>query len=100
MTTFSLSLRSSSLKSRPAMIGTPSEAKKPGDTVRNRRARILFAVGLRVALDRELRGEEGAGLAPRHERADRDLLDARQLADAPDRFLVERQRLRRAAARS
>ena len=36
MTTGSASLRSASLKSRPATIGTPSAAKKPGDTVRNR----------------------------------------------------------------
>ena len=34
ITTFSLSERSSALKSRPAMIGTPSDLKKPGDTVR------------------------------------------------------------------
>ena len=98
ITTFSLSARSPALKSRPAMTGTPSEAKKPGDTVRNRAARIVLAVGLRVAFDRELRGEEGAGLAPRHQRADRDLLDAGQLRDAPDRFAIERQRLRPAAA--
>ena len=36
ITTGSASLRSASVKSRPAMIGTPSAAKKPGDTVRNR----------------------------------------------------------------
>ena len=36
MTTLSLSARSCSLKSRPAMIGTPSNAKNPGDTVRKR----------------------------------------------------------------
>ena len=36
MTTRSPSARSASEKSRPATIGTPSEAKKPGETVRNR----------------------------------------------------------------
>ena len=36
MTTGSASRRSASVKSRPAMIGTPSAAKNPGDTVRNR----------------------------------------------------------------
>ena len=35
MTTDSASRRSPSLKSRPAMMGTPSAAKKPGDTVRS-----------------------------------------------------------------
>ena len=34
ITTFSLSAWSSALKSRPAMIGTPSALKNPGDTVR------------------------------------------------------------------
>ena len=34
ITTFSLSARSSALKSRPARIGTPSALKNPGDTVR------------------------------------------------------------------
>ncbi len=34
ITTFSPSLRSSALKSRPATIGTPSDRKNPGDTVR------------------------------------------------------------------
>ena len=81
MTTGSASRRSASLKSRPAMIGTPSAAKKPGDTVRNLRARILLAVGLGVALGGELEaGTEGAGVAPRHDRADGHALDARQLA--------------------
>ena len=79
MTTFSLSLRSPALKSRPAMIGTPSAAKKPGDTVRNRAARIVFAVGLGISLDRELRIEKRTGLAPRHDGANGDPLDARQL---------------------
>ena len=36
MTTFSAPRRSPSLKSRPATIGMPSAAKKPGDTDRNR----------------------------------------------------------------
>ena len=36
MTTGSASRRSASLKSRPAMIGTPSDAKNPGETVRKR----------------------------------------------------------------
>ena len=36
MTTFSASRRSASVKSRPATIGTPSDAKNPGETVRNR----------------------------------------------------------------
>ena len=83
--------------------GDDRHAERREESGRHRaelRARIVFAVGLGVALDRELRVEERAGLAPRHERADRDLLDARQLADAPDRFLVERQRLLRAAVRS
>ena len=79
MTTFSASRRSASVKSRPAMIGTPSAAKKPGEIVRNRAARILFAVGLGVALDRELEPRtEGAGVAPRHQRADRHALHAGQ----------------------
>ena len=36
MTTFSAPRRSRSLKSRPATIGIPSAAKKPGDTERKR----------------------------------------------------------------
>ena len=36
MTTGAASRRSASLKSRPAMIGTPSAPKNPGETVRNR----------------------------------------------------------------
>jgi hypothetical protein len=36
MTTCSPSRRSFSSKSRPAMIGTPSDPKKPDDTVRSR----------------------------------------------------------------
>ena len=61
------------------------EARRDGPEPR---ARILFAVGLPVALDRELRGEE-ARIAPRHDRAERHALDARQLRDAADRFRVE-----------
>ncbi len=54
-------------------------------------ARILLAVGFRVALDRELKaGTEDAGVAPRHGRAHGDPLDAGQLRDAPHRLLVER----------
>ena len=52
------------------------------------RPRILLAVRLGVALDGELGGEE-AGVAPRHGGADRDALDARQLADLSHRFPVE-----------
>ena len=56
-------------------------------------ARIVFTIRLRVALGRELRVEERAGLAPRHDRADRHRLHARQLADLANRFAIERQRL-------
>ena len=52
------------------------------------RPRILFAVGLLIALGRELRGEE-SGIPPRHDRAERDALDAGQLRDSANRFLVE-----------
>ena len=90
MTTGSASRRSASLKSRPAMIGTPSAAKNPGEIVRNLRARIFFTVGLRVPLDGELKARaEASGVAPRHDRADGHAFDARQLADAAHGLLVE-----------
>ena len=93
MTTFSASRRSASLKSRPAMIGTPSAAKNPGETVRNRARGSSSPFGLRIALDRELRVGPNAP-ASRHgtTRADGDALDAGQLRDAAHRFLVERAR--------
>ena len=54
------------------------------------RPRILLAVRLGVALGGELEaGAEGAGVAPRHLRADRDALDAGQRGDPPHHFLVE-----------
>ena len=73
ITTFSLSDRSSALKSRPAMIGTPSDLKNPGDTVRKLARGSSSPSAFGVALGRELRVEERAGFAPRHDRADRDL---------------------------
>ena len=56
---------------------------------------------LRVALGGELEARaERAGLAPRHDGADRDPLDAGQLGDAPHHLLVERRRPRLVAART
>ena len=101
MTTGSASRRSASVKSRPAMIGTPSAAKNPGETVRNCARGSSSPFALRVALRRELEpGTETAGVAPRHDRADRDALHARQLRDAAHRFLVERGDLLRRARRT
>ncbi len=86
---FTVGQISLALKSRPAMIGTPSEAKIAATPRAELGARIVLAVGLGIALSGELCREERARFAPRHQRADRHLLDARELADAADRFLVE-----------
>ncbi len=61
--------------------------------------RIFFAVRLRIPLDRELESRaERAGIAPRHDRADGGLLDARQLRDAAAALRCRRRRLAPAAA--
>src|SRR5262249_22815123 len=63
------------------------------------RARILFAVCLRITLDRELEsGAEVAPFPPRDDRADRDTFDARQFRDAPQDLFVERHNLIRRPA--
>ena len=73
--------------------GDDRHAERGEESRRHRaepRARILFAVRLGVALDGELEARpEAAGIAPRHQRADGDALDAGQLADAAHHFLVE-----------
>ena len=80
ITTVSLPRRSASVKSRPATIGTPSEAKKPGEMVRNRARGSSSPRHLDVAVAAELEaGPEVAGVAPRHRGADRHAVDARQL---------------------
>ena len=88
--TGSLPLRSRSLKSRPAMIGTPSAAKNPGETMRNCPRGSSSAVAAHVPFGRELQaGSERAALAPRREHAESDPVHARQLAHAPHRFFIE-----------
>src|SRR5258707_977161 len=64
---------SSALKSRPAMTGTPSAAKNPGEMTRRKIA--------------DQRSE--AGIAPGNDVAERGLTHARKRVDAPHRFLVE-----------
>ena len=58
--------------------------------MRNRAARILFAVCLGVALGRELEARaERVGIAPRHDRADHDSLHARQLLHTANDLAIE-----------
>ena len=72
------------------MIGTPSAAKNPGETVR-KRARGSSSPGRAdVAVGRELQARtEVAGVAPRNNGADGHAIHARQFRDAPHGFLVE-----------
>ena len=78
--TGSLSLRSRSLKSRPAIIGTPSAAKNPGRHDAELAARIVFRRRANVTFGRELEaGAERASLAPRRQHAQSDAVYARQL---------------------
>ena len=67
MATGSVSLRSSSVKSRPARIGTPSTAKNRGETGRNRASRVFFAIRGLVTLDCKLELEAIAAVAPGHD---------------------------------
>jgi hypothetical protein len=66
----------------------PQRAEEAGRYRAELRARIFFSVRLAVTLDRELRGEE-ARIAPGHDCPERHPLDARQLRDPADRFLIE-----------
>ena len=90
MTTGSLSVRSASLKSRPAMSRNAQRREKSGRDGPEARARIFLARRADVAVGGELEARaEVARIAPRNRGADRDALHARQLRNAPDRFLVE-----------
>ena len=66
----------------------PERGKEPRRDGAELRARIVLAVGLPIALGRELRGEESL-IAPRHDRPERHLFHAGQLGDAADGFSVE-----------
>jgi hypothetical protein len=86
------------LKSRPARIGTPSDLKKPGEHGAEACARIVFTVHLRIALGVNCASKNAP--ASRHGRwCRRPPFPRRQLADLANRFAIERQRLRSAAAR-
>ncbi len=73
--------------------GDDRHAQRAEESRRDRaepRTRIFLTVHLRVPLDRELEARtERAGVAPRHDRADRDALDAGEIRDAADDLLVE-----------
>ena len=82
---------------REIAAGDDRHAQRREEARRDRaeaRARIVLAVGLRVALDGELEARtEDAGIPPRHRRPDGDVLHAGQLADPAHRFLVKSRRL-------
>ena len=76
-------------------MGTPSVAKirRHGAELP---ARILLTGCVDTAVRREFHpGTEAASVAPWNHRAERDAIHARQLADAPQRFLLEAGHLNR-----
>src|ERR1700745_4316094 len=88
MTTGSELWLSRAVKSRPAMMGTPSAAKNPRGDHTPLSPRIIYAGGMDVAIPGELQTNTGAA-APGNGNAERRLAHARKRINAPHGFLVE-----------